>query len=83
MTKTFATAGALALSLLACACAESPPPRPDPVELELALAAVEREASAPEARFQKKIAGADRLSSTLTKVAPEKLNPHVAEALLR
>ena len=82
MTRSFALAGS-ALALLAGACAQSPPPVADPVELDLALAAIQSSSNATAAKFHDKIAGADRISSTLTKVAPEKLDPNAAAALLR
>ena len=83
MTRSFAIAGS-AVALLAGACAQSPPPSADPVELELALAEIEsRSRSTTAGKLQGKIAGADRISSTLAKVSPEKLDPNAAAALLR
>ena len=74
---------ASALALLAGACAQSPPPSADPVELELALAAIESQNQGSAARFQDKIRGADRISSTLSRVAAERLDPNAAAALLQ
>ena len=76
-------AAAAAAVLPLCACAQSPAPTPDPRQLERALAAIERQERAPAARLQHKVAGADRVASTLTKVAPENLDADVAAALLR
>jgi len=81
MTKPFSIA-AIAATLLA-GCAQSPPPAPDPAQLELVLAALEREESESSARFQKKIAAADRVSSSLARVAPDRLDIDAAAALVR
>ena len=81
MNKTFSVAGALALVLLTSACSEAPTPIADPVQLELALASIRKEDAST--RFQEKIAGADRISSTLMKVEPSRLDPKMASVLLR
>lgn len=82
MTRSITLFGS-ALALLAGACAQSPPPSADPVELELALAAIESQNQGRAARLQEKIRGADRISSTLSRVAAEKLDPQAAAALLQ
>ena len=83
MTKPFFLLSAAALSILAAGCAQAPDPTPDAAELELALAAVQAGADGEAARLQAKVAGADRVSSTVLRVAPERISPNMAAALLR
>jgi len=72
-----------AVTALLGACGESPPPRADARELERAIAAIERQESGPGARLQEKVVTADRLASTVTKVAPGNLDADVVATLLR
>ena len=74
---------AVACVLLAAGCSESPAPTADPVELELALASLAKQDGGPAARFQEKIAPADKDSSTLMKVEPSKLDPKMVSVFLR
>ena len=76
-------AASATLTLLACACAERPVPVADPTELALALAEIENQDDSKAARFQAKIAGADRIAGTLAKVETEKLDPKIASVFLR
>ena len=82
MTKTFSLAVAAAAALLAAGCGQTPPPAVDPVQLERVLAALQQQERGA-ARFQERLAGADRLSTTLSKIDPSRLNPEAAAALLQ
>jgi hypothetical protein len=64
------------LSLLAACAEEAPPPRVDPAKLELLVARLEAQKLPP--AVQK----ADRISGSVLKVAPEKIDPNVAMALI-
>ena len=83
MTKPFFAIAALGASSLCCACAKGPPPSPDPVQLERALSAMKARDEGRSARLQEKVAAADRISSTVLRAAPDRLDPDVAIALLR
>ncbi|TFI57382.1 hypothetical protein E2493_15470 [Sphingomonas parva] len=74
---------AVLAALLLSACGTSPAPVADPVQLELALATIKQQESGTAARLQQKVAGADRVASTVTRVNPGHLDPNVAVALLR
>jgi hypothetical protein len=74
---------ATAASLLATGCGQAPPPAADPAQLARALAALQEQESDAAARFQERLAGADRLSTTLSKIDPARLNPEAAAALLQ
>ena len=81
--NSFRISTAAILSLLACACTDRPDPIADPAELALALAAIESQTGDKAAKLQAKIAGADRIAGTLSKVEPEKLDPKIAAVFLR
>jgi len=73
----------LALLLATGACGKAPEPTADPNQLAIVLAQLEARDSPRELRFQRKIAGADRVSGTLSRVEPERLDPNIAVVLLR
>ena len=83
MTKTFFIAAALGAAFLSSAAASGPKPAPDRAQLERALAAAELRDQRAESPLQKRVEAADRISSTMIRVAPDKLDPNVAAALLR
>ena len=83
MSKRLSVSAAIAASVLLCACGVSQPPTADPVQLELALAAIKRQENGQSARLHQKVAGADRVAGTVTRVNPGRLDPDVAAALLR
>ena len=83
MKKLFSLLSAGTIAFLASGCGQAPDPIPDPAELELALATVEAHEDGDAARLQAKVAAADRISSTVLRVAPERISPNVAAALLR
>ncbi|HEY5722662.1 MAG TPA: hypothetical protein VIT45_10100 [Allosphingosinicella sp.] len=75
---------ALPFALLAfvSACADSAEqPRADPAQVELAVARMEAESVLPPA-VAEKVEKADRISGAVLKVAPEKIDPNVAAALI-
>lgn len=67
---------------LAAACADSDEPlRADPAKVERLMARMEAETALPPA-VAEKVAKADRVSGAVLKVAPEKIDPNVAAALI-
>ena len=69
------------LSLLAACAEEAPPPRVDPAKLELLVARLEAQNELPPA-VAEKVQKADRISGSVLKVVPEKIDPNVAMALI-
>ena len=74
---------AAAAVVMLAGCTDAPDPAPDPVALERVLTQIEQQEDERSSRFQAKIAGADRVSATLAKVEPQKLNPEMASVFLR
>ena len=90
MTKRLAPLAFSAFGLLASACAEAPEPAVvlGTAELEQLVARLDAEARAanPPARgaLPEEVASADRVSNTLTRMAPERLDPNlVVSAIAR
>ena len=69
------------LSLLAACAEKAPPPRADPAKVELLVARLEAQTRLPPA-VAEKVQKADRISGAVLKVAPEKIDPNVAMALI-
>ena len=70
-----------ALALPAAGCGEADPPRADPATVERLVASMEAEPELPPA-LEKKVQKADRVAGSVLKVAPEKIDPDVAAALI-
>ena len=70
----------LLLSLVA-ACADEAPPRADPAEVERLVARFEAQSELPPAMAEK-VQKADRISGAMLRIAPEKIDPDVAAALI-
>jgi hypothetical protein len=91
MTKRLAPLAFSAFALLAAGCAEAPQPAAAALgaaELEQLVARLDAEAAAanPPVRgaLPEKVASADRFSNTITRMAPERLDPNlVVSAIAR
>jgi hypothetical protein len=82
MARSFSIFASLPAAFLAGACGRADEPEPDPVELERALAEIEAREDARSATFHEKLAKVDRISSTLVRVEPEKLEATLATAIV-
>ena len=71
----------LPLALAAAGCAEESAPRADPAKVERLMARVEAEQALPTG-IQSKLQKADRIAGTVARIAPEKIDPDVAVALI-
>lgn len=72
---------AFPLVLVVAGCADEMPPRADPVQVERLVARLEARPGLPPA-VAEKVEKADRVSGSVLKVAPEKIDPNVAIALI-
>lgn len=72
---------ALPLALLAAGCADPAPPSADPAQVERLMASLEAESELPPG-IEKKLQKADRVAGTVSRMAPEKIDPDVAVALI-
>lgn len=79
--KLLALLPALPLALAAAGCAEEETPRADPVKIERVLASLEAE-QAPPSGLREKLQKADRVAGTVARIAPEKIDPDIAVALI-
>ena len=70
-----------AFALPVAACGEADPPRADPATVERLVASMEAEPELPPA-LEKKVEKADRIAGTAARIAPEKIDPEVAAALI-
>jgi hypothetical protein len=71
----------LPIASIVAACADEAPPRADPAEVERLVARLEAQPELPPA-IAEKVRKADRVSGSVLKVAPEKIDPNVAVALI-
>jgi hypothetical protein len=71
----------LPLASIAAGCADEAPPRADPAQVERLVARLDAQQTLPPA-LAEKVQKADRISGTVLKVAPEKIDPNVAVALI-
>ena len=85
MNKRLAPLAFSAFALLAAGCADAPEPapRPDPAELERLLAALEEESgTAGKPALPDQVADVDRISGTVARVAPERLDPNLVATFI-
>ncbi|HMJ94013.1 MAG TPA: hypothetical protein VK472_07930 [Allosphingosinicella sp.] len=71
----------LPLALIAAASADEAPPHADPAGVERLMARLDAEQALPHA-VAEKVQKADRISGAVLKVAPEKIDPQIAIALI-
>jgi PBP1b-binding outer membrane lipoprotein LpoB len=71
----------LPLALIAAGCAEEPAPSADPAQIERLVASLEADPALPPG-IEKKLQKADRIAGTVARIAPEKIDPDVAVALI-
>lgn len=85
MTKRLAPLAFSAFALLAAGCGKAPEPlpRPDPADLERLLASLEAQSgTAGRPGLPDQVTEADRVSSTVARLSPEKVDPNLVATFI-